>query len=115
MDPLQREAQPPKPAQKPEMAVDLPATRYVREIVTSNFRAIPREVRTTLTALFRQGLKDLQNVVLNPFPDHVAQHEEPGTPANPTQLEVYQLRHQEKREMLRVEPMVVREKELERG
>jgi hypothetical protein len=47
-----------------------------------------------LWAAWRQGLKDLQNVVLNPFPPgHVAQHEEIGSIANPTQREVYQEGH----------------------
>lgn len=36
-------------------------------------------------ALFREGLKDLQNVVLHAFPDSVRGVEEPGTPLNPTQ------------------------------
>jgi hypothetical protein len=44
-----------------------------------------------LGAEFRRGLKDLQDVVLNAFPQgHVAQHEEPGTIANPTQQVVTQ-------------------------
>lgn len=38
-----------------------------------------------LGALFREGLKDLQNVVLHAFPDSVRGVEEPGTPLNPTQ------------------------------
>lgn len=51
---------------------------------------------STLWANWRQGLKDLQHVVLNPFPQgHVAQHEEPGTIANPTQVEVYKHNHPE--------------------
>lgn len=36
-------------------------------------------------ALFREGLKDLQNVVLHAFPDSIHGVEEPGTPTNPTQ------------------------------
>ena len=44
-----------------------------------------------LGAAWRAGLKDLQNVVLNPFPNHVAQHEELGSIANPTQLAVNNL------------------------
>ena len=51
---------------------------------------------SVLWAEWRRGLKDLQNAVLHAFPQgHVAQHEEPGTIANPTQLEVYQEKHQE--------------------
>lgn len=43
----------------------------------------------TLGAEFRRGLKDLQEAVLNPFPQaYAAQHEEPGTIANPTQMQV---------------------------
>jgi hypothetical protein len=48
---------------------------------------------SVLWAEWRRGLKDLQNAVLNAFPDHAAQHEEPGSIANPTQLEVYQEKH----------------------
>jgi hypothetical protein len=51
---------------------------------------------SVLWAEWRRGLKDLQNAVLHAFPQgHVAQHEEPGTIANPTALEVYQEKHQE--------------------
>ncbi len=38
-----------------------------------------------LGALFREGLKDVQNVVLHAFPDSIRGVEEPGTPLNPTQ------------------------------
>jgi len=41
-------------------------------------------------ALGRQGLKDLQNAVLDPWNGQVATHEEPGTIANPTQAMVTQ-------------------------
>lgn len=42
-----------------------------------------------LGAEARRGLKDLQSAVLDPFPPgHIAQHEEPGTIANPTQIQV---------------------------
>ena len=50
---------------------------------------------SVLCAEWRRGLKDLQNFVLNPWQGHVAQHEDPGTIANPTNLEVYQDRHEE--------------------
>lgn len=41
-------------------------------------------------SLGRQGLKDLQDVVMNPFPEqHAASHSEPGTIAHPTSFEVY--------------------------
>ena len=50
---------------------------------------------SVLWAAWRQGLKDLQNVVLNPFPSHVAQHEEPGNIAVPTQHDVYQDRNRD--------------------
>lgn len=33
----------------------------------------------------RRGLKDLQDVVLQPFPDSKQSRDEPGTIANPTQ------------------------------
>jgi hypothetical protein len=38
-----------------------------------------------LGALWREGLKDVQNVVLNAFPDSIQGVVEPGTPLNPTQ------------------------------
>lgn len=38
-----------------------------------------------MKAVFREGLKDLQNVVLHAFPDSIHGVEEPGTPTNPTQ------------------------------
>lgn len=38
-----------------------------------------------LKALFREGLKDLQNAILPAFPDSQKGVEEPGTPLNPTQ------------------------------
>ncbi len=51
---------------------------------------------SVLWAAWRAGLKDLQNAVLHAFPPgHVAQHEEPGSIANPTALEVYQEKHTE--------------------
>lgn len=54
----------------------------------------PPSTASVLWAAWRAGLKDLQNAVLNAFPpSHVAQHEEPGSIANPTQLEVYQEKH----------------------
>jgi hypothetical protein len=37
-----------------------------------------------LKAIGRQGLKDLQNVVLHAFPDSMQLHSESGTPLNPT-------------------------------
>jgi len=36
-------------------------------------------------ALFREGLKDLQNAILPAFPESQRGVEEPGTPLNPTQ------------------------------
>jgi hypothetical protein len=47
---------------------------------------------STLWAAWRQGLKDLQNIVLGAWG---GTHEEPGSIANPTPLEVYQEKHQE--------------------
>ncbi len=43
---------------------------------------------SVLWAAWRQGLKDLQNAVLNPDNHFSATHEEIGTIANPTQIEV---------------------------
>lgn len=40
---------------------------------------------SVLAGEFRRGLKDAQNVVLNPWNGITATHEEPGTIANPTQ------------------------------
>jgi hypothetical protein len=42
------------------------------------------------SAEFRRGLKDLQNVVLDPWAGQTATHEEPGTIGNPTQAMVTQ-------------------------
>jgi hypothetical protein len=39
-------------------------------------------------ALFREGLKDLQNAILPAFPDSLRGVDEPGTPLNPTQIMV---------------------------
>jgi hypothetical protein len=40
--------------------------------------------------VWREGLKDLQNVALDPWHGQAATHEEPGTIANPTQAMVTQ-------------------------
>lgn len=40
--------------------------------------------------LWREGLKDLQNAVFDPWGGQVATHEEPGTIAHPTQAMVTQ-------------------------
>jgi hypothetical protein len=62
-----------------------------------------------LWAEWRRGLKDLQNIVLNPWQGWAATHEEPGTIANPTNIEVYRNRHQEStdshRRILNEEPV----------
>jgi hypothetical protein len=55
----------------------------------------PPSTASVLWAEWRRGLKDLQNIVLNPWQGQVATHEEPGTIANPTNYEVYRNRHQE--------------------
>ena len=47
---------------------------------------------SVLWAAWRQGLKDLQRAVLGEW---AGTHEEPGSIANPTQLEVYKEKHQE--------------------
>lgn len=39
---------------------------------------------SVLYAEWRRGLKDLQNVAINPWNGNVATHEEPGTIGNPT-------------------------------
>lgn len=41
-------------------------------------------------ALWREGLKDAQNAVLDPWNGQTATHEEPGTIGNPTQAMVTQ-------------------------
>lgn len=41
-----------------------------------------------LRALGREGLKDLQNVVLHAFPDSMRLEQEPGAPLSPTQAMV---------------------------
>ena len=43
---------------------------------------------SVLWGAWREGLKDLQNAVINPDNTFVATHEEIGTIANPTQIEV---------------------------
>jgi hypothetical protein len=43
-----------------------------------------------LWGIWRQGLKDAQNAVLNPWNGVTATHEEPGTIATPTQAMVTQ-------------------------
>jgi hypothetical protein len=55
----------------------------------------PPSTSSVLWAEWRRGLKDLQNIVLNPWQGYAATHEEPGTIANPTNIEVYRNRHQE--------------------
>jgi hypothetical protein len=55
----------------------------------------PPSTSSVLWGEWRRGLKDLQNIVLNPWQGYAATHEEPGTIANPTNIEVYRNRHQE--------------------
>jgi len=43
-----------------------------------------------LEAMWREGLKDLQNAILPAFPDSQRGVEEPGTPLNPTPQQVTQ-------------------------
>ncbi len=43
---------------------------------------------SVLWAQWREGLKDLQNAVLDPWSGYAGSHEEIGTIANPTQIEV---------------------------
>jgi hypothetical protein len=50
----------------------------------------PPSTSSVLWAEWRRGLKDLQNIVLNPWQGQTATHEEPGTIGNPTHMEVYQ-------------------------
>jgi hypothetical protein len=61
--------------------------------VSQQQRQGPPSTSSVLWAEWRRGLKDLQNIVLNPWQGHTATHEEPGTIANPTHLEVYQDRN----------------------
>ncbi len=49
---------------------------------------------STLWAEWRRGLKDLQDFVLNAFPDSQKSRDEPGAIAVPTQLEIYKSKHQ---------------------
>ena len=55
----------------------------------------PPSASSVLWAEWRRGLKDMQNIVLNPWQGWAATHEEPGTIANPTNFEVFRERHQE--------------------
>jgi hypothetical protein len=55
----------------------------------------PPSTSSLVWAEWRRGLKDLQNIVLNPWQGYAATHEEPGTIANPTNIEVYKQRHEE--------------------
>ena len=55
----------------------------------------PPTTSSLFWAQWREGLKDLQNIVLNPWQGHVPTHEEPGTIANPTNIEVFRSRHQD--------------------
>jgi hypothetical protein len=55
----------------------------------------PPSTSSVLWGEWRRGLKDLQNIALNPWQGWAATHEEPGTIANPTNIEVYKNRHQE--------------------
>jgi hypothetical protein len=55
----------------------------------------PPSTSSVLWAEWRRGLKDLQNIVLNPWQGYAATHEEPGTIGNLTNIEVYRNRHQE--------------------
>jgi len=63
-----------EPARAQEQAAPEPASRND----TPSFKG-------EMGAVFREGLKDLQNVVLHAFPDSIHGVEEPGTPTNPTQ------------------------------
>lgn len=44
---------------------------------------------STLWAAWRTGLKDLQDIVLNAFPDSHKSRDEPGSAGNPTIQEVF--------------------------
>jgi hypothetical protein len=75
---------------------NMPTASHDKPTPEAESRSTAPSTSSVLWAAWRQGLKDLQNAVLNPFPQgHVAQHEEPGSIANPTQLEVYQEKHNE--------------------
>ena len=58
-------------------------------------RSTAPSTSSVLWAAWRQGLKDLQDRVLNPWHGQSTQRDEPGSIANPTQLEVYQEKHHE--------------------
>lgn len=85
------------------------------EHAANRVNAAPREVAQTLTALIRQGAKDLRDFVLNPWQEPPLAHtEEVGTPGNPTTYEVYQERHPREVEVQPIIPQGRKMKEVER-
>ncbi|WP_337177537.1 hypothetical protein [Paludisphaera sp.] len=56
----------------------------------------PPSTSSVLWAAWRQGLKDLQDRVLNPWHGQSNQRDEPGSIANPTQQDVNQNQHPER-------------------
>lgn len=99
-DPLQNAAQPAmtteRQADEKSRRLDLPGqgAEKLAGQMWSNIKAAPSELRSTLTAAFREGAKDLRNFFLDPMGGGT-QVEAPGTPLNPTQLEVYEQKHSE--------------------
>lgn len=85
MEPMQEAAQDPKVKPK---GVEIPTLRETRQTVTNNVKAMPRELGQTLSAWFREGLKDLRDFFLNPWQEQPLAHtDEPGLPHNPPQYE----------------------------
>lgn len=69
-----------------DMAADRSMWQDAPEAVSSDTPS----TSSLMYGIWREGLKDAQNVVLNPWNGQVATHEEPGTIANPTQAMVTQ-------------------------
>jgi hypothetical protein len=72
-----------EPARKPDLVDRLNAT-------FDKWAAEQPKLSGQLEALWREGLKDLQNAVLYAFPDSQRLVEEPGAPLTPTQQQVTQ-------------------------
>lgn len=70
-----------EPEKKPSLLERLVAKR-------NEWAAEQPNLSGQLGALWREGLKDLQNAVLHAFPDSQRLVEEPGAPLTPTQQQV---------------------------
>lgn len=117
MDAMQRSAQKPKEKIK-QMMPDLPATKWLREIVTANVKAMPHELGTTIAAFIRTGFKDLRDWLNDPWQQQALAHtDEPGMPGVLTQMEVNHDKHPEMYEKKRevIASKEVKGKEIELG